>query len=156
MNKKLSIVFLSVIMLLVGCGKETKIKADEFKHFFPTVGSRIELKNVTVKSNGSGTVNFDWVLRNDDGESWSFLGSGITAYATQDGDDSVTVGVDYERHNYRTKIEKDEKIDLEYELQNINLNKPLILHFIPLEGDEWKLTININDRSIQEEIIDRD
>ncbi len=156
MNKKLSILFLSVIMLLVGCGKKTKIEADEYKHYFATVGGRIELKNVTVKSNGKGTVNFDWVLRRDDGEAWSFLGSGITAYATQDGDDSIMVGVDYERHNYRTKIEKNEKIDLEYEVQNIDLNKPIILHFLPLEGEEWRLTININDKSIQEEIIDRD
>ncbi|WP_297377885.1 hypothetical protein [uncultured Helcococcus sp.] len=143
-------------MLLVGCGKKTKIEADEYKHYFATVGGRIELKNVTVKSNGKGTVNFDWVLRRDDGEAWSFLGSGITAYATQDGDDSIMVGVDYERHNYRTKIEKNEKIDLEYEVQNIDLNKPIILHFLPLEGEEWRLTININDKSIQEEIIDRD
>lgn len=155
MNKKLSIMFLSVIMLLVGCGKKTKIEADEYEHYFATVGARIELKNITVKSNGSGTVKFDWVLRRDDGESWSFLGSGITAYATQDGDDSVTAGVDYERHNYRTKIEKNEKIDLEYELQNIDLDKPLVLHFRPLEGDEWRLTVNIKDKSIQEEIIDR-
>lgn len=147
--------FLSVIMLLVGCGKKTKIEADKFQHFFATVGSRIELKNITVKSDGSGTVKFDWLHRRDDEESWSFLGSGITAYATQDGDESVTAGDLFERHNYRTKIEKNEKIDLEYELQNIDLDKPLVLHFIPLEGDEWKLTINIKDKSIQEEIIDR-
>lgn len=144
--KKVLTLLMVTILVLVGCGKSTDITITDLRHFFPEVGHRVELTRVKIDSDKRGVIGFDWTNRND--ESWSFNGSGITVFATQN--DKEVSSIDVTSPSFATKVNPEEKFYVSFDVNNINFDEELEIHFKPLEGEEYIVIVDLNTKEYKE------